>query len=117
MYWYNIFSNENVEMPTLPVSLLMRKLGRLEKTVAQQAKSLKTIAEDMPSPKGTVAIQIPATAKEALENLKSEILKSSCKDNRVISDRLSFLSAKMTGGTRRSRTRRNKRKSKNTRKH
>ena len=101
-------------MPTLPVSLLMRKLGRLEKTVQQQTKSLKTIAEEMPSPKGTIAIQIPTTASEALNNLKSEISKSSCKDNRIISDRLSFLSAKMAGGTRR---RRNKRKSKKTRKH
>jgi hypothetical protein len=101
-------------MPTLPVSLLMRKLGRLEKTVQKQAKSLKTIAEEMPSPKGTVAIQIPTTASEALNDLKSEISKSSCKDNRIISDRLSFLTSKMSGGTRR---KSKVRKSKKTRKH
>ena len=95
----------------------MRKLGRLEKTVAQQAKSLKTIANEMPSPKGTVAIQIPTTASDALNDLKSEISKSSCKDNRIISDRLSFLTAKITGGKRSTRRNKMSRKSKKTRKH
>ena len=104
-------------MPTLPVSLLMRKLGRLEKTVQQQAKSLKTIAEEMPSPKGTVAIKIPTTASEALNDLKSEISRSSCKDNRIISDRLSFLTSKMAGGKRSTRRKSKVRKSKKTRKH
>lgn len=102
-----------------PVSLLMRKIKRLETALAQCQGPTATLARQ-PSNlnRSTFAINIPADANEALDNLKSEIAKSPCRDNQAITEKLSFLTAKIAGGTRRAkRTRRTKRsKSKKTRK-
>jgi hypothetical protein len=97
----------------------MRKIERLEKALAQCQGPTATLRQPSNLNRSTVAIQIPADANEALINLKSEIAKSPCRDNQAITEKLSFLTAKIAGGTRRTKhTRRRKHsKSKKTRKH
>ena len=103
-----------------PVSLLMSKIKRLEQALAQCREPTSSTALAQPNLNtSTVTVQIPADAAEALRNLKSEIARSSCSGNKSITDKLSFLSAKMAGGKRSKRTMRkcNKRKGTIKRKH
>lgn len=101
-----------------PVSLLMRKIERLERALAQ-CQSPASLARQNVSNLNTsaVAIQVPLSASEALNNLKDEISKSSCKNNPIISEKMAFLRSKMSGGKGSSKkpTRKNTRKSKKTR--
>lgn len=105
----------------MSVSLLMRKIDRLEKALSQcQGPAQVTQVSNLNT--STVAIQVPLSASEALTNLKDEISKSSCKNNPVINEKMAFLTSKISGGKRRtmrSKKRSNKRRSKNlhTRKH
>ena len=102
----------------MSVSLLMRKIERLERELAQYKSpaSLETSVSNLNT--STVAIQVPLSASEALNNLKDEISRSSCKNNPVINEKIAFLTSKISGGKRsKKHTRKNTRKSKKTRKH
>lgn len=100
----------------MSVSLLMRKIERLERELAQYKSPASLERQVSNLNTSTVAIQVPLSASEALNNLKDEISRSSCKNNPVINEKIAFLTSKISGGKRsRKPTRKNTRKSKKTR--
>jgi hypothetical protein len=101
----------------MSVSLLMRKIERLERELAQYKSPASLERQVSNLNTSTVAIQVPLSASEALNNLKDEISRSSCKNNPVINEKIAFLTSKISGGKRSKSkgTRKNTRKSKKTR--
>ena len=104
---------------SMPTSLLLRNIARLEGELAscRMPRPTTVNANAIPSKANTnTVLHIPADAAEALQDLKAEIVKSSCKDNRTINEKLSFLTVKI-GGKRHTRKSKKSKKSKKTRKH
>ena len=107
----------------MPASMLLLRIKRLEAELARcraPHPSVNLVRTATNANRSGVAIHIPATADEALADLKAEIKKSSCKDSVDINDKLAFLTSKITGGGKKRHTRKHlskKRKSKKTRKY
>lgn len=104
----------------MPTHLLLRKIARLEQALSQ-ARGVSSSSSASGLNTSMVAIEIPETAKDALENLKAEISKSNCTNKPAILEKLSFLTQRISeaaGGRRKSKkTRKSRaRKSKKTRK-
>ena len=101
---------------SMPASLLLRKIKRLEDQLAACKGSSMPSNNLSALNTSSVAIHIPSNAIEALADLKSEIQKSSCKNSVVIQEKLSFLNAKVGGYKTRSKRSKKSKKSKKTRK-
>ena len=108
-----------------PVSLLLRRIKRLEYALSQCRGPISSSTPSAPSALNTsmTALEIPETAQDALASVKAEVSKSNCTNKSAILDKLSFLSQRVSeaaGGRRKStktRKSKGKRKAKKTRKH